>query len=362
MRGHSSQSALNAQLNFLLQLTKDRHITLQKLKDVDGDAPTYLRSVEGRRLEGYADSLEKSIVSVSDSYARVWNLGFASNIVQRLPQELKDMIYRELMHHGPPDFDREERRRQDKPSSRWVYSGSSPEHNELRGCTDYPHYFQSDYVGTDFVTELSKQFHKEKHFILQHPGELEGFLSDDRFWTACVPADFVRFISIDLSLKLFNVRTGNCREWSSPKFDEPLKQHFVAALRGTELLKALVKRNNAGAQRTLLLRVDCTTPNHGAKFAEVLVPLVYDLKDQGWNIKVEGEYNQPLILRGQACTTDRDAQLTAYDFDYSLSRAEWAQKIRNSSAFIIQFVLRNAHVGIEDEDALMHTKSILPLP
>ncbi|EAT80138.1 hypothetical protein SNOG_12325 [Parastagonospora nodorum SN15] len=302
MRGHSSQSALNAQLNFLLQLTKDRHITLQKLKDVDGDAPTYLRSVEGRRLEGYADSLEKSIVSVSDSYARVWNLGFASNIVQRLPQELKDMIYRELMHHGPPDFDREERRRQDKPSSRWVYSGSSPEHNELRGCTDYPHYFQSDYVGTDFVTELSKQFHKEKHFILQHPGELEGFLSDDRFWTAVC------------------------------------------------------------AQRTLLLRVDCTTPNHGAKFAEVLVPLVYDLKDQGWNIKVEGEYNQPLILRGQACTTDRDAQLTAYDFDYSLSRAEWAQKIRNSSAFIIQFVLRNVHVGIEDEDALMLTKSILPLP
>ena len=278
----------------------------------------------------------RSVVSVSDSYARVWNLELASNIVQRLPQELKDMIYRELIHRGPPDFHREERRRQDKAPSGWVYSGSSPEHNELRRCTDYPHYFQSDYMGPDFITELSKQFHKDKHFTLQHPGELEGFLSKDRFRTTCVPADLVRFISIDLSLRLFNVRTGHCRDWSSPKFDTPLKQHFVAALRGLEFLKPLVKKKGSGTQRNLLLRVDCTTSNHGAKFAEVLGPLVYDLKDQGWHIKIEGRYDQPSMSTSSIRDADRDAQLTASDFNYNLCRAEWTQKTRNKSAFVSQ--------------------------
>lgn len=285
-------------------------------------------------------TVSRSVVSVSDSYARVWNLGFASNVVQNLPQELKDMIYRELMHRGPPDFDREERDRQDKAPLGWAYSGSSPEHNELRSCTDYPRYFQSNYMGPDFVTELFKQFHKDKHFSLQHPGELEGFLSRDRFRTTCVPDELVRFISIDLSLTLFNVRTGNCRDWSSPKFDIPLRQHFVAALGGLELLNTLVKKNKSGTQRSLVLRVDCATPNHGAKFAEVLGPLVYDLKEQGWHIKTEGRFDKLSMPTSHVRHADRDAQLTASDFNYSLSRAEWTQKTRNNSAFVSRDELR----------------------
>jgi hypothetical protein len=246
------------------------------------------------------------------------------------------MIYVELMHlERPCGNGIEQRRRRNKPMNGWDYRSATPEHNELLTSEDYSHFFQSEYMGTTFVTELSERFHEDRNFNLQHPGELEGFLSTDRFGTLCEPAVFVRSISIDLSLELFNVRTGNCRGWSSPKFDTPLKQHFVAALRGLEHLKSLAQKNK-GVRHTLHLRVDCETRGHGSKFAEVLGPLYYDLKGQDWNIVIDGRY-----------TDGRPrAQLTARDFDYNMTRAEWTKKIRNNTAFVRILLFRISYLAL----------------
>jgi hypothetical protein len=186
------------------------------------------------------------------------------------------MIYKELLDLQNSSRDHEESNRQFQRPPISPYQGPIADHNLLLSIEDYPHYFDKKFMGIAFVTELSQVFHSERKFVLQHPGEIEGFLSRDRFGTDCKPYQHVRSIFIEVSLKLFNVRTGKCRAWSSPKFDIPLKQHFLAALRGLENLKRLQI-----AAPSITLRIDCREHGAGPKFAEILVPLVYELKSKG---------------------------------------------------------------------------------
>lgn len=49
---------------------------------------------------------------------------------------------------------------------------------------------------------------------------------------------------------------------------------------------------------TVLLRIGCSKPNGGAKFAEVLGNIVYDLKHMGCNVRVEDQdLNRPNAMR-----------------------------------------------------------------
>ncbi|KAH7381212.1 hypothetical protein DE146DRAFT_624190 [Phaeosphaeria sp. MPI-PUGE-AT-0046c] len=166
---------------------------------------------------------QSSIRNVAETYSRRWNFGLAANIQRKLPQELRDMIYRELVllqNPGESAVERERKR----------YSGATVGRTILLSTADYPHWFDVVFMGSDFATELSRYFHSTKKFLLQHPDELEVFLSKDRFKTPCIPS----------------------------------------------------------THHTLVLRVDHNEHNDGRqKFAEVLVRIVYDLKAKGWTVRVE---------------------------------------------------------------------------
>jgi hypothetical protein len=60
---------------------------------------------------------------------------------------------------------------------------------------------------------------------------------------------------------------------------------YVSATRGLDRLHWLRK-----ISPQIHLRIDCHEHDAGPKFAEVLVPLVYELKDKGWVIEVEDDY------------------------------------------------------------------------
>lgn len=202
-----------------------------------------------------------------DPYARLCCLGFATNIQAKLPQELRDMIFRELVKFHIPNEQAEQRER------RFL---NEYDHNLLLSVKNYPSWFDVGYMGLDFATDLSRYYHFKKVFHLQHPDEVEAFLNKDRFNTACVPSDHVDSLIIDLSLGFLSSQTGHCRKWVSPKFETPLQHHYTAALRGFKALKELdINKKN---MHNLLIRVDCQKPNNDPKFAEILVPLVYVLK------------------------------------------------------------------------------------
>ena len=46
----------------------------------------------------------RTIASTADSYSRTWNYGFAKNILTFLPQEMRNMIYTELVNLFPPAY------------------------------------------------------------------------------------------------------------------------------------------------------------------------------------------------------------------------------------------------------------------
>jgi hypothetical protein len=242
----------------------------------------------------------RSVEAMTDSYSRAWQLGCATNILRSLPQEIRDMIYKEIL--GPSG---------NNDVGHWRFEGGA--------FADFHHYFDKKYMGTEFVTELSKIFHSEKKFVLRHPGELEGLLSYDRFDSDCKPYEHIRFITVDVSLNLYSISTGKTRDWSSPKFRTPLKQHFLVAVKGLYNLRRLQK-----AAPILLLRIDCREHNAGPKFAEVLVPLVYELKNKGWVVKVQGKY----------ASKQSDEKWTALDFNYDIVKKEWDKKIKTDSAFV----------------------------
>jgi hypothetical protein len=240
---------------------------------------------------------------MADSYSRAWQLGCATNILRGLPQEIRDMIYEQLLAPNDPRIPN------DGGESHWRHSSFA----------DHLHYFDKRFMGHEFVTELSQVFYSEKQFALRHPGELEEFFSRDRFYSGCRPYEHVRFITINVTLDFFSACYRTIRKWSSPKFGTPLKQHFLVALRGLENLKRLQK-----AAPTIRLRIDCREHDAGPKFAEVLFPLVYELKNKGCVVEIQGQYKH-----GQPGN-----QLTAIDFNYNIAKKDWNKKSKSNSAFV----------------------------
>jgi hypothetical protein len=259
---------------------------------------------------------------VSDSYARAWSIGIAHNILQNLPKELRNMISKELLHLFNPRHKYHETNRKFTPGydGRWNEPDLKSDHNRLPEPHDYPHYFKKEFMGEQFVTELSESFHSERRFVLQHPQEISGFLTFDRFGTGCIPMEHVRFLKIVVSLRHFSSITGHILKWSSPKFADPLQHHYKKAIATLDALKNIPVKRCA----TILFDVECRSHGGGPKFAEVLFPIVYDLRAKEWIVRIEGRYGEG----------KKDMKRTAKDFDYSVPREKWERKARTESAFV----------------------------
>jgi hypothetical protein len=140
------------------------------------------------------------------------------------------------------------------------------------------HYFEKDFTGSQFVTEQSKTVYSEQRFVLQHPADIEDFLSHDRFVTRFDPLKHVCFLKVVVSLRHFSSITGHIIKWSSPKFDLPLKRHYEVAVKELVSLKSIPVRRSA----TIVRDVECCSDGGGFKFAEVLFPVIYELGSKRW--------------------------------------------------------------------------------
>jgi hypothetical protein len=207
------------------------------------------------------------------------------------------------------------RKRRTVIPNEWPARPYKPEDNPLLTAKDYPHYFKSTYMGGQFAMSLLEVFYTSRNFAVAHPLELCDFLKDDRFDTACIPAEYLRNVMVDVTLNGFNVKTGNPRRWTSPKFTQPVQQHYMAAVKGLDSLKCLRHKNKT----RITLRVDCFQKEAAEKFAEVLMPFVYDMKDAGVTLDVRDTYSK-----------------YSNPFDYSMARAVWEKKIHSHSAFVSQ--------------------------
>jgi hypothetical protein len=105
---------------------------------------------------------------------------------------------------------------------------------------------------------------------------------------------------------IYNSVTRFIRPWSSLKYTQPLKRHYEEAF---ECFKGLLA---VPVRRGCILRLIVgLVGNPDEKFAEVLAPFVYDMKEKGWKV----------IMMG---TT----------IDFGVSREEWDKKVRANSAFV----------------------------
>lgn len=73
---------------------------------------------------------DSSIYSLADSYARVWNIAFANNVLRYLPRELRDAVYGEIVSLYNPTRPRVEHNRNFTPTY-------DPDWNALTSAVGY---------------------------------------------------------------------------------------------------------------------------------------------------------------------------------------------------------------------------------
>jgi hypothetical protein len=234
-----------------------------------------------------------------------------------LPMDIQLGIWHELVQLHQEDHPERVHLRARDPPNRHAEGAAQEEfrRNPLIGLEAYPHYFDPEFVGKLFASQLSRTYHEEKTFIVDHPADLKRFLAKDRFGSECVPREHIRAIEVELSLQLFNVDDGRYKMWSNPKYLQPLRTHYVRAVKGLELLKSLEKRVR------IAIVVNCHQTNGTSRFAEALVPLIYDLQNRDHTVAVD---DQDMT----------DAQIARF-YDYATDkRAQWDWRIQNRSVFV----------------------------
>jgi hypothetical protein len=262
---------------------------------------------------------------MAEPYSRAWNFGIAKNILRYLPRELSDMIQNELSslyHPDPKNNDEFIHYRKAKMIVKHIgtWSGNRRAVTVYPRVTveEYPHYFNQAFMGPEFFEGLSKIFHAERRFYVPGLPDLTDFLSKDRFGTSCIPSDHIMYLEIDISLSSLNTTTDEYRTWRSPKYERPIKLHFEKVAKALQILRTLRYRHGA----KLSLVIDCDRfDNAEKKFAEVLYPLVYDMKQIGWTVEVD------------ALSTHQWGSRHAM-FDYNVTRGAWDDIARNDSAFV----------------------------
>jgi hypothetical protein len=269
---------------------------------------------------------------MAEPYSRAWNLGFAKNILRYLPRELSDMIYHELASLYNADLKDDEddvihyRKAKEIVKQVGSWRGTQRFVTVYPRVTveDYPHYLDRAFMGLEFASGLSEVFHAEKKFEVPGLPDLNDLLSKDRFETNCIPSVHIKYLDIDISLSPLIMTTGEYRGWRSSKYDHPIKFHFEKVARALEILRSLRYRHGA----KLSLVIDCDRfDNAERKFAEVLYPLVYDLKHLGWTVEIYARSNR---------WCGRWFARRPATFDYSIPRDAWDEIARNDSAFVGQ--------------------------
>jgi len=106
------------------------------------------------------------------------------------------------------------------PTRRWKNSW------KFLSLESFSHFFNKQYVGLDFATELSEMLYSTTAFESVHQDDLSTFLAADFFGTLCVPAKAVRSLEVRFRMELFHPATGLVSFFKP----EPTKQDYSAAV------------------------------------------------------------------------------------------------------------------------------------
>jgi len=123
---------------------------------------------------------------------------------------------------------------------------------------------------------------------------------------------YLTSLHIHVSIDRYSETTGRTRDWSSPKYHSPTRRHYEDAIKCFTSLKSVTVRRGSKLRLSFLVRPNDTIH----KLVEVLAPFVYDMKEKGWNVVVDGVPTGGL------------------GFGYDIIREDWDERIKTESLFV----------------------------
>jgi hypothetical protein len=232
----------------------------------------------------------------------VWNNNYAAAMFAAFPPELREMIYESLIAiYDPILLDRE-----GCDSLRTGIRENNP-----CSLVQVHHFFNSKFMGIEFVTELSKTLYRKATFHVNRQADVARSLYFDILASGCMPLDRIRRIHVTLTLDSYNAATRLTANTNVRRHVKATKADYLTAVAGLDPLLQLERT----CETQLGIIVDAITKKEAQKFAEVLFPFVYQMEDQGWEVTVIFEPYEDL------------------EFDYGLEREGWEEAVARSSHF-----------------------------
>lgn len=171
-----------------------------------------------------------------------------------------------------------------------------------------------DIVGVRFAVEIYQEWYRRVLFKVHHFYDVDALLEKGPFFghPDCAPVNFVRCLDVTMS---FNNHPNNPdaerpsnRASSADRELSAAKYEFDDLVNQIDMIRMV--KNNAF---TLRIEIRIYHSQTFYKFEEALVPLVYDLKDQGVDVTAM------VILAGVS---------RGITSGYTIPRFEWDEKIK----------------------------------
>ena len=237
-------------------------------------------------------ALHREEATAAREYGQSWCQSFSQSLLDKLPRELRDMIYEHLLPHSAEVSLLGQDWRVSFCPSQTFGSWNDSELDPI------PHYLTSEFMGTSFQKEIMEELHRHAQFRIYHPNDVEEFL-ENGLPLASLPVrafDFVRSLTVLLSFqahqdvdKLRWRRTGQYDLRRNPGGDRQNLKSVATNHTFEKKVKVLAVIANIKQLNKLELHIliRTWTPTGARGFERALVSFVQDLQDHG--VKVDGE-------------------------------------------------------------------------
>ncbi|KAF1946881.1 hypothetical protein EJ02DRAFT_199028 [Clathrospora elynae] len=246
------------------ELAIDRKIKKKDdaIRKVDQERETLQNDRRALRAE-YAKLGITSLDAAARSYSQAWNLAFASTLLDRLPRELRDMVYAQIWS---VDYIEE-----NFMSMVGISKG-------LSRAKAVPHVVDTSYVGLEMGLEIVEAYYGHAvgngMFEAQHLRDVDRLIDCDAFNVGVDPATVLREMGIKFHLdELADAKRNIDMEEVKRSFDRLLK---VVKKKGFKLRIEL-------SQRRIRLNV-------WPKFFDILRPILLAFEEGGADVAIQWSY------------------------------------------------------------------------
>jgi hypothetical protein len=260
----------------------------------------------------------------SKSFSKSWCKSFITKFLDALSaRELRDIVY-DCLVGQPGDVRIMPHDRSQVPDPNEVYGPYRVNFGFRGDSNTRPHYFDRDYIGTQFMIEIYDTFYTRAKFSVSHSYDVEMLLGNGVFCShpASARFRFIRSLSITIYFEVHPneqaYKANNCYEYRSGRGELRARKHeFEERVEQLSLLRRIEHAENFHLELTFYTYHAQTLP----KYQEAFLPLIYDLKAMGMKIAV------CYIQEGSSGCID-------FMCKYDGPRAEWEKQIESNSAFV----------------------------